>query len=155
MITYHQIDNRAVYIQDRLARLTRDEANRPDAYYDSRGFASIGIGFNIHDPAVRPRVTLAFGINPANTALNAAGRAREQMYLDEIARIVGPLRADTAANNQALQTALDNVMARRAADPLLQGLQNRELDFRFDGVNDPRIVQVFNDLAELAEGLVR
>lgn len=45
-------------------------------------------------------------------------------------------------------------MTRRAADPLLAGLPNREPDFRFNGVNDPRIVQVFNDLADRAEGLV-
>jgi hypothetical protein len=140
-----------VYEDGRFSLISEAEGLRTAAYLDTSGIPSIGIGFNLRDATLQPLVFRAFGIDPSNPLLDATQQAREQFYWDELLYVIH----QNWLSNDALRTALDNVMANRAADPLLAVLGTREPDFRFDSNGDPRIRQIFDDAIDEYEGRVQ
>jgi GH24 family phage-related lysozyme (muramidase) len=108
---------------------------KEQAYPDSKGIPTIGIGFNLSQQNIRDEILDTFDIN-----INAAAGSAERSYIDEITTISN----QSWLNNTAgLQTALDDVMARRAADPAVPGT-NKRSTFAFS--DDAEIRTVFDAL---------
>ncbi len=151
MIRYNTLSPEA-YREQRFSHIERVEATIPRPYLDSRGIPTMGIGFNLRDPFVRDGVLNVFGLNPRSAALigDPAAQARERYYVNSITEAVLTCWKST----DALRSALDETMRRRADDPLLALLGARPSRFAFHGPADPRIRQAFDYIIEEYENRV-
>jgi VCBS repeat-containing protein len=106
--------------------LAAAEHDEPLPYVDTVGKTTIGRGFNIEgsgdQATIRNSAFRQVGVEPENAGLSAAQRTAEQSYFNQLTAAVD------GANTAAVRTAMNAVMARRAADPLFAGIariQNR------------------------------
>ncbi len=125
------------YRNERFNFIRNEEGLRRTAYLD-QGIPHIGIGFNLRAANVQNQVFVAFGINPTDANLSDAARAREQQYKDELISVIN----GTYSSNSALQSALNDVMNRRANDLLLSAISDRRSTFEFR--TDNEAIGVFN-----------
>lgn len=146
MLTFHEITDRNAYTQERFNFIKTVEGSESWPYIDTEGIATIGIGFNLKIEDNRNKVLEIIGINPYNSNLSAVGKAKELGYQNEIINILMksyPKNLKGSAldqANQSLQAALDDVMDRRASDPLIT-IPNKENVF---GLSDSEMKSVFD-----------
>jgi GH24 family phage-related lysozyme (muramidase) len=123
MLTFQTITDRDAYTAQRFTFIKTVEGSESWPYIDSKGIATIGIGFNLQVDKNRDEVFKVLGINPRDSSLSEAGKAKELAYQNEIIEILKktyPANLTGAALDQAnanLQMALDAVMQRRYNDP--------------------------------------
>ena len=153
MINWTLISDRQEYENQRYSLLLRIEeggAARLDPYNDGAnpgagGFITIGVGFNLEGlSTVRDAVFAAFGLIRNNPALSTVppvpGQFSAQQVENEyISRLITEIGK---ADNDF--TALNAVMAERAADPRLNALGQRRNVFAFS--DEDEVKAVFNDL---------
>ena len=87
------------------------EGTRTEVYLDSVQHPTIGIGFDLKDRDVRNAVISAFGIDPGNAELDAAGQAREQYYNDQLVAVMAASYAQ--GDDAVVEAQLDALMAQR------------------------------------------
>ena len=153
MINFRTITDVGIYRNGLFEFIKQQEAVRTAAYLDTAQppRPTIGIGFNLRDSVLQPLVISSFGLDPESPFLGPVEQEREQYYVD---RLIAAING-TYATDSALQSALDQVMADRAADPILADLgTGREPDFRFDSIDDPRIRQIYDTAVKTYEGRV-
>ena len=124
-LSYHTLSG-AAYEDLRYEHIKVSEGESLLAYLDSKGIATIGVGFNLRDEDVRDEVLKAFGFD----LTSAADRA----YGDQIAAEVG--RSWT--NDAALRVALDRIMLDRANDS--GGSDDKRDSFEFSSAAEMKAV---------------
>jgi GH24 family phage-related lysozyme (muramidase) len=133
MLSWHTNVN---YQDVRFNVIAGGEGIFPDVYADGRGLATIGIGFNLHEPGILNAVLGEMGIG-------AVASTAEQGYVaairQAVARVYAP--SDTAA----VRNALNPIMAQRA--------QTSGGPATFT-MTQPQMLQAFNNLARGYEGEV-
>lgn len=102
-LSYHTFSG-AAYEDLRYEHIKVSEGESLLSYLDSKGIATIGVGFNLRDRDVRSEVLKAFGFDLTS--------AVDRAYGEQIATEVGRSWTDEAA----LRAALDRIMLDRAND---------------------------------------
>lgn len=118
MIKLTQLSSDAYYELLRTL-LKAAEADEPLPYVDTVGKTTIGRGFNIEGSGqrtLRNSIFREMGIDPAAQGLTDAQKAAEKNYVNQLA---AALERPTTAE---VRTAMDGIMATRAADPLFAGM---------------------------------
>ncbi len=146
MINFNTI-NTSQYQALRLDLLSRVEESgvlSQKPYLDSKGIPTIGVGMNLQSESTR-RIVLdtIFGI------IELSGdESAESLYRTEIASVVSQTYPKTKAGKELLQSNLNAVMARRAADSRITS-PNKRSTFAF--ANDQEIADTFNTLSRSYE----
>lgn len=110
MISFHELTQDDYNNRRYALLLTMEERGDPSEtpYYDSRGFVTIGNGFNIETQTVRTAVLRGLGFNVSGS------NAVENDYIDRIAEAVN----QNFGSDLQLQAALDAIMVYSDRNPL-------------------------------------
>lgn len=115
MITFHKITNRGTYTAERFNFIKTVEGSEFRPYVDTKGIATIGIGFNLRGLKIQTEVFTALGIDPKSEYLTDAGKAKESGYQNDIIKIVSksysgnPFGAKTCRANASDRGANNNI----------------------------------------------
>lgn len=131
-------------IFDFVANVEENGDLKEKAYLDSDGIPTIGVGFNLRVSSVFDevieRIFYPSGVPPSPITA-------DQQYINNISSLV----SQTWSNNSSLQSALDGVMAQRAADPLVNYANKRST---FEYFSDAEIKSTFDDLSPSYESIL-
>jgi len=137
------------YTDLRFLIIKQLEGSKYQAYPDSEGIPTIGIGFNLQEKSVRDVVLTAFGFDVLATE---ATNPSEWSYLQEIESIIGELYFDTDLQTNLLRSRLNDVMLRRSQDESIPLEDRTYSEFKFN--NEDVIREVFDVVVSSQESSV-
>lgn len=129
---------------DILVNVEESGDPKESPYSDSKGIATIGIGFNLRDAFVRTAVLRKLGFNVDNP--NAA----EQGYITRIEQAV----SQSYETGTAVQAALDSIMYDRSVDPNVTAPEGETKRDSFSFSSNSEIRQVFDQIIVNYEAVV-
>ena len=107
MLNYREITEKSTYVNKSWKLVKEVDGVRYDVYSDSRGYASMGVGFNLTKDNVRAAVYSKLGFRAGYN--DVAISALEQSYMSQ-------LDIAFASGSTQLQTDLNAIMLARAKD---------------------------------------